>query len=1074
MSLLTIYKASAGSGKTFQLTLSYLELLFKNPDAYRHILAVTFTNKAAKEMKQRVLERLFILSSAKPGESNQDLEYLMNLTCRSRDDIIKLAGNILTRILNDYSRFSISTIDKFFQGIIRSFALELGLTPGYSVEIEQSRVLSEAIDMIYANLSEDIEMKDWILQLAESRIQASKSWRYQDDIEDLSYELFNEKFQEITLQSDDVISREHIHLLKEKVEKVLISSDKAMRDTASGLMDALRNRGLDENDFFRKSKGIVGFIKNVSEGRQISFTDTRKKAIFDEQKWLSENDRADPGRVAILSSILMPGLKEIYGHNVLWNTADSINRHIYALGIISDVAKNISSFATLKNIFLISDTARFLRGLISDNPTPFIYEKTGTYINHIMLDEFQDTSVFQWENFKPLLNHTLSSGNENLVVGDVKQSIYRWRNSDWKILGNSLKSSFSRFSPQEHNLKVNWRSNENIVYFNNGIFEKATVEAWQLITDNIPSEQLHSKLLENLHSMFKNAYAGAAQTLPENKIGSGGAVHVELIENSNNEGFRNDVMDRLPDWISQIQEAGYKASEIAILVRKNREGSEIAKCLMHAKNEGKYSHCNFNFISNESLFIDQHPSIKFLLGLLRYINDPNDQHNNIKLLYFHRTLFNEGESGDAALSPENTILNELGQDFLGMIPELRRIALLDITEKLTEHFNLNMTTDNIPYIQAFQEVVFEMQKRNTCSLHDFLIYWEENGRNKTINVSEQQDAITITTIHKAKGLQYKAVIMPFVGWKMVKTTTGRNQNILWCKTENTPFTEVPAVPLNYSSALSETIFSSYYFEELVLECIDNLNVIYVGFTRAEEVLFMGLQTGDNGRKYDTAGELVRNAVDASFAEAEGNDVFKKEGRNKTFSFGSVVKARKNEAEDNTTSQTVKYPIHTRRDHLRLKLKSKQYLAIDKLSDDPVMYGNLMHEIFAGVVVKNDIDTVVNKYLYEGVISAKQAKDILNYMHAKLNMSMVKDWFSGRYKVVKERDIIIDGKVDRPDRVMIEGDKAIVVDYKFGDKDPTIHAKQVNNYMQRLTMLGYKQLEGYVWYISMDEVIKVEQ
>jgi len=203
-------------------------------------------------------------------------------------------------------------------------------------------------------------------------------------------------------------------------------------------------------------------------------------------------------------------------------------------------------------------------------------------------------------------------------------------------------------------------------------------------------------------------------------------------------------------------------------------------------------------------------------------------------------------------------------------------------------------------------------------------------------------------------------------------------------------------------------------------------------------------------------------------------VFKKEGRNKTFSFGSVVKARKNEAEDNTTSQTVKYPIHTRRDHLRLKLKSKQYLAIDKLSDDPVMYGNLMHEIFAGVVVKNDIDTVVNKYLYEGVISAKQAKDILNYMHAKLNMSMVKDWFSGRYKVVKERDIIIDGKVDRPDRVMIEGDKAIVVDYKFGDKDPTIHAKQVNNYMQRLTMLGYKQLEGYVWYISMDEVIKVEQ
>ena len=1073
MSPLTIYKASAGSGKTYQLTLAYLDLLFRYPESYRHILAVTFTNKAASEMKSRILDRLHDLSRLKGSESSDDLAALMNSTGLSNEEIIKTAATLLTKILNDYSRFSVGTIDRFFQGVIRAFTREIGLPAGFNLELDRDRILGEAIDRMFLELDTDIELLHWMLRFAESRIEASQGWDFRNDIVNLGKELFSEAYQEIMLESESKIDREilknFISFLEE--QKDTVQSD--ITELAKTQDQNIIKKGYTLDDFHRKTSGPAGYFQKASHAENINFTETLVAACSDIEKWISKNED-DQAKIGFIRSELMPALSDIYTRSIYLNTLIQVSQYVYALGILGDLSERILDLTDEKNLFLLSDSSRFLRGLIGNNPTPFIYEKTGNFIDHILLDEFQDTSIFQWENFQPLMNHTLSYSKENMIVGDVKQSIYRWRNSDWKIMAEEIENEFKEFPIEHKQLNTNWRSTKHIVHFNNALFTEASKMIMVLIQSAMNEARLPIDFLEKWGKLLDVAYREVRQELPESASATGGYIRGEILAT---EGFKlkDLALEALKGWIIELQDSGFAAGDIAILVRTNKEGAEVAAQLMQAANETESGGYNFKFVSNESLFLNNNPAVRLLLSLLTYISEEENALNNLALSYFYQRVSKSPDQGlNSVLNPDYTILNEWSPEFIRKLKELEKLPLYEVIDSLIEMFKLENKAENLPYIQAFQEIVLEMQQNDPGSLHDFLQYWKEFGKTKSIQASDQQDAIRIITIHKAKGLQFKAVLVPFCDWSLSTAGSGTNDTILWCKTAGTPFEEVPVVPLKFRRALKDTLFASSYFEELIMGYIDTLNLLYVALTRAEEAMIIGLPAKPQKGNLSNVGHLCLQAVEAGDFSLFGT-VNKLETTidESGFVFGELNTKKVPRVDEDSDWTINSYPVNLRKDSIRLRLKSRDYfLKSESDVHSHLDFGNIMHEIFSRIHTMQDIEQAVNSFYNDGLLGERDADRLKTLIREKIESMELIDWYQEGSEILNERDIFEEGETFRPDRVMINDGNAIVLDYKFGDEENQGHIRQVRKYMRLLNQMNYRSVKGYLWYVMQNDLIEV--
>ncbi len=1085
MSPLTIYKASAGSGKTFRLTLGYLNLSFRDPQVYRHILAVTFTNKAASEMKSRILDRLYNLSRLKEGMTSGDLELLKETTGLSSRQIIERAGELLTRILNDYSRFSVGTIDRFFQGVIRAFTREIGLPSGFNLEIDPDRILGEAVDRLFRELGEDNDLLRWMLQFAESRIEESKGWNFRDEILSLGKELFSESYQALVPYKDPGTDRESLKAFIDFIQNYKDEKHRSIRTIAENALKKMSAAGYTPDDFRMKSRGPAALLERASTGWTDKLTNQQKEAIDDLFKWISPKE-TDQGKIRLVETVLMQAMAGIYERTILLNSAVEISQNIFSLGILADITKKLWEITDEKGLFLLSDTTRFIKGLIGSNPAPFIYEKTGSFIDHIMLDEFQDTSVFQWENFRPLLEHTLSTGKENIVVGDIKQSIYRWRNSDWKILADVVHRSFPGHPITELPLDENWRSRELLIRFNNTLFSNAPEIIRNIIGQELQDSLVTDSFRERWTGLLDTAYAGVVQKIPMKSAGSGGYIRAEVLDEED-EGFQEQALKRLPVWIRELQDAGYRAGDIAILVRKNDEGAKVADKLMEQMRDSKDSNYNFNFVSNDSLLLYRNTAVRFIVCLLKYLLNSNDQLNNISAIYFHRKLF-PGEPGDLAeaLYPGITPERELGVPFTSRSSELRRMPLFELTETLIDMFSLESRPSNLPYIQAFQEIILGLQQDDPGSLHDFIGFWEEHGYKKSIKLSDDQDALRIITIHKAKGLQFKVVVIPFCSWELTNTGSRNNSTIMWCSTEGTVFDKLPYIPLKFRLSVADTIFAPYYFEELIMGYVDNLNMLYVAFTRAAEAMIIGLPAFDPDVKPKSSGQLILQAAGitsqstSSHPDAPGDltdtrltmDLAAVTGKT-GFEIGTLHPVDSDTEQQTDVWRLNTYPVKFRNDHIRLRLKSTAHYAD---SGDPgtghLDFGNIMHGIFSLIRSTSDVDRAVARYRREGLLGAADSERIAAMIREKLQFPEIVSWFSPGIEVLNERDIITAGETYRPDRVMVDGKHAIVADYKFGDQELTKFERQLTGYKKLLQELGYTQVEGYIWYVMLNKLVKV--
>ena len=1086
--MLNIYRASAGSGKTYRLTQDYIHLLFdpKKERAHRRILAVTFTNKATDEMKSRILKELHALSQ---GERS---DYRAGLMAEFRMDaqmVNERAKHILTTILHDYSSFSISTIDRFFQQVIRSFARDIGVHGGYNLELDNSSTLEQSVDNLFLDLSKDEnkQLLQWLTAYAEERIEQSENWNMRGNIMELGREIFKESYQNKAEDTNRKLhEREFLTNYRKSLRDIKTGFEAKVKQTANDGLNIMARNGLTHEDFsYKTTNTLEKLVKGKLEisTRFISYADDVKNC-YTKSKPQDIKNAIETAYQGGLQKCFIQLVELFQSDIVIYNSAVMVLKHINTLGILSDLAVQIKKLTDEQNTMLISDSNMLLNKIIDNSDTPFVYEKTGIHIDNFMIDEFQDTSVLQWKNFLPLMSNSLAAGKFNLVVGDVKQSIYRWRNSDWKLLDEQVLTDFRPEQLHEENLETNWRSDRNIVDFNNSFFRRAAQLLQTKLNENLKAIIPIYPGLEALTSKIEHAYANIhQQTSPKAAIGR---VQVCFIDHQENEdGWKTESLNRLPALLEDLQYRGYRPSDIALLVRTNSEEQDVIHKLLNYKTTPEAKpNCCYDIMGNEGLLIGAAASVRFVLGILQLFVNPSDsiqqtivnyeyargkQHkseNEALNACFFQTDRNENVFSTLFTFEENAVLNEVIHS-----------SLYDMVERIVLLFGVGAWHNEAVFIQAFQDVVFRYTTGKTADLNSFLTWWKKNGGKQCISTPDNQSAMRIMTVHKSKGLDFKVVIMPFCDWDL----DSRMRNILWCEPTVAPFNELPLLPIEYSSRLGQSIFAENFFDEQMHLFIDSLNVAYVAFTRAKnELICITPAPKKEIESLDKINSLSALLTACFSVKTPGLDMEimslsnSYNDQTKQFELGDPTQAVYHDIPTTDINEKVTlYPSVSSSDRLRIRHQSLDYLLENQhLTDSKLNYGIIMHDILRQITTKADQPKAIADLVYSGRISMDESRIVETELQHFWNLPETANWFADDARVLNETTILIpSGEQYRPDRVVIQGNEATIIDYKFGDKESKTYRQQVKRYMDLIGEMGYRTC-GYVCYVSLKKVEKI--
>lgn len=1070
---LKVVKASAGSGKTHRLTGEYLRLLFTSPNAYKHILAVTFTNKATDEMKSRIVSELAHLAL---GRLSSHLDSLMTVKNKSEDQVRARAKLILEDILHDYSSFSISTIDKFFQQTMRAFTREIGLGGGYNVELDQNKVLDEAVDTMFADLEkpENKELLGWLIRYSEENIEDGKGWDVRKNIQSLAREIFKENYKTLLNNPNrETINKEKLADYKRALSSIIHAFENRSKQLGEKGVNILHRYNLAPEDFsYGKNSSLGSFLKwangNTDE------PSNRFRGLSDNlEVWAAKKTTADirskmeeayPELNSCINEVL-----EHYSDTLQYRTAQEINRYYFRLGILSDIDGYVRKYCAENNVMLISDTTELLSKIIAGTDTPFVYEKIGSRIDHYMIDEFQDTSSLQWANFLPLLKNSLASGNVNLIVGDVKQSIYRWRNSDWKLLNEQLDIDFKHEGVFHDSLDVNWRSTRNVIQFNNTVFQYGATLLQETYNRDLPEDR--SQELDTFSRKIEEAYDGLVQSVPDkNKKKDEGHVKVSFLEDDDESTWKEKVLNNLPELIQQLQDKGYALKDIAILVRTKAEGYDVANKLLQYKAENPESKYKYDIISNEALFIANSENVKAAIAMLRHLKSPLD--DNIRAMAVYE-FYKQSQPQDIALAVKTHLhsSSDFREEDRVQLNRISVLPLYEMAEEIFGFFHSDDTSKEDIYIQAFLDKVLEFTTKHSSDTDAFLRWWDESGSKETVFTPDNQDAIRILTIHKSKGLGFGVVLIPFCNWPI----DDAKEKILWCDPSSPPFNEITPVPIRYSKNLINTIFDRDYYTEKIHTYIDNLNILYVAFTRAKKELY-AFAPAPNAKKeteIKNIATLLWNCVQAETTEERllnNKDFFDEENRifEVNESYRPLLEIEEQDVEETPAERFVSIPFDKR---LRLRLNNKYFFAENGKRE----LGSLKHEIVSHIERNSDLKQILNAYVLDGDLTVEERDEIETEISHFLNMEEVKKWYSGDYRVWNEVDILMpNGNFIRPDRVMTKDKTAIVVDYKFGDHEDKKYEKQVLNYLFQIQKIGYTDVSGYVCYIKSGKIVPVKK
>jgi ATP-dependent helicase/nuclease subunit A len=1057
------YSASAGSGKTHALTGFYLSRVLHDPAAYRHILAVTFTNSAAAEMKGRILTELHKLAS---GRKSAFVDYLrlkfpdtIPVGLGSEERLRQNASLALNYILHDYSRFTVGTIDSFFQRVIRAFVREIDIPSGYELELEHDMLLSDAVEELLKEVSTDRKLRDWITSYVESRLDDNRSWDIRRDIMEVASQIFREEFRQLTKEERTTLSNyDNLKEYSEKIFKIRNSFEKELKELAAEGVEIYEKCGLNASDFYQGEKGVGGWLKKYSSGRTDKPNNYWNKAVNES---CYTTAKPSPGVKSAMDNALSQGLgnsvsgiSELFDRNYpVYAAANAQVRTIHIMGILGSVSAKVRVLANDENIFLLSDSGELINKLIADDDTPFIYEKIGAQYDNYIIDEFQDTSRIQWRNFQPLIAETLARGNDNLVVGDVKQSIYRWRNSDWRIIHSEVENAFGHDAVKSDYLDTNYRSRAGIVSFNNYIFSP----------DNIPA-LCDSKLnFEQLR--LADVYSEAVQK--ENPELPGGLVKVKLFANVKEEKWMDNVLSELPALIEELQDHGYHARDIMFLCRKNDEGKSIINRILEYRvscppeKQKKY---NFEVTSGESLYLERNPAVSLLVSCLRYMVDPSGRINKSLMVRCYGLAM--GNTDDSVYAGD--MVSDIPEDIFPegwkeKLDSFRNSSLFGATEKMIQLFRLGYNSANVAYLNSFQDLILWYSSRYTSDISSFVAWWEQEGSRRTVAQSDRQEAMRVMTIHKAKGLQSKVIIMPFVAWKFEPPPFSKP--LLWIKNVPENFSPMPVVLPEYSKNLDGSLFNEQAGFERTSLYLDAVNMLYVACTRAVDALY--IMAPDAVEKKDSSNSvawLIRDAL----AKGINGSLWEDEGNNRKLIFGELPAVV--HADEPPIIRLEQYLITDREGIMRLRTGGAMPLDEKRLEEETGrVYGIVMHEILSRIITFNDIDSAVSQVTDAGMVISDETDQLRKKMKLMLSDNNVKSWFDGSMRVLTEATVLLpSGNARRPDRVMMYGDTVVVVDYKFGEMEQK-HRYQAGEYKRLLKEMGYVDVKAYLWYVGKEIV-----
>ncbi len=1070
--MLTIYRASAGAGKTHRLTGEYLLLLFSQPGAYRRILAVTFTNKATDEMKGRIVEELHRLAS---GEDSDYIALLSGHYSLTETEVRRQAKRILIAILHDYSAFNISTIDRFFQQTMRAFTREIGLQGGYGIEMDQDLVLSEAVDRLLGDLdkSGNKELLGWLLRFAEDKIEDGGEWNLRRDIKMLGKELFKESYKQFSdALSEDIADKKALENYKETLFGIIRSVEKEVKTFGEKANAIMKEYGLQPSDFIQGSRSPMFLFQRWATGEMKEPTATFRNLADNVEKWYTK--KTDPALQAIIGTAYDNGLNDCikgiiarFDDLTAYYSAKEIVRYYYTLGILTDISREIAAYREEKNVMLIADTTELLHKVIAGSDAPFIYEKTGTQIDHFMIDEFQDTSAMQWSNFRPLIEESLAHNRQNLIVGDVKQSIYRFRNSDWKLLDEQVRQDFSAEEVAEETLKDNWRSCRNIVEFNNALFTVAPCLLQDLYNVALAESSLDEAERQLFASRIAAAYQQASQRVPKPFQDKAGHVRIKFIPQEEEPDWRTESLARLPGILQQLQRNGYALKDIAILVRTNSEGAAVARYLLYYKEEHPDDGFGYDIISDEALYVNSSSAVRFMLTLMRHLKNPENKTAAQLALFAYRILIGQWDAPD--FTPEEQ--RELR--YLSTLP------LYEMAEGLYRLFAVHISEKEEVFVQAFLDMVLEFGQKESADLGHFLEWWDESGYRRTITTPDGQNAIRILTVHKSKGLGFRAVILPFADWEIDHKPM--KPVILWCHPRQQPFDRLHLVPVRYGNALAKSIFAQDYFKEKLHAFIDNLNTLYVALTRSKEELIV-LAPRPKKVKEDGSIDKMAGIADLLWCgvqqpldrDADGRAIvplaesFRLEDNR--FEAGTYWKPQRRESLPTEELRAKAFRSVSPDDRLHLRLRGKSFF----FDNAQRKYGRLMHEVLSGVRVPGDVPAAVGGYRAEGIIDQQEEQQLVEQIQTYLSNPAVQRWYDGKARILNEVDILFGkGYSKRPDRVMIYDDEVVILDYKFGEKERNSYHAQVRDYIRLIQQMGYPRVSGYLWYVSLGKTVRVE-
>lgn len=1049
-----ILSASAGSGKTYQLAYKYVRDVIERPELYRSILAVTFTNKATEEMKSRILREIHILASGE--ESNYMANLRAELSLGERQ-VRERAMKVRTLILHDYSRFSVLTIDRFFQRIIRAFIKELGLDLNYNIELDPNTLLKRSADSLVESIVEQKDIRKWLLEFAEERIAEGIRWDMRGDLSELGKELFKEKIRErMKTKSSKEELAAIVNRLKERTDSCLAK----MKSLGESAVATMKSNNVEPTEFKGGSRSFAIKFADYANGEFLKPSDTMYKAADDITQWYT---KAADNRIKSAAEQLMPILKDIcnlYDSSItVINTATIIKNNYRSFALLSDLDEKFKEMCKTENIMILGETKNILSTFINDSNAPFIYEKVGNRFERYMIDEFQDTSIQEWNNLLPLLQNAMAQAEDVsvLIVGDVKQSIYRWRGGDWRLLKTEALDKLGKNDTIVESLTHNYRSLRNIVEFNNKLIENV-VERTDLhintILDNaLSNKHISASLHSSLYNIISSAYTDHNQKSGRRSDEEG---YAEVCIYDSERGF-SPFIQSIEDAISR----GYRYRDILILVRGEKDSKRVAEELFAYKEQRFTSRgeAGFNILTQGALAIESCDIIEFIIAVLRLAININD---DIERGVYNRYLGND-------------LGHRFSDEEVAYLRNIAHLSPMEALESIISNFKLNEKRDRIAYLQAIHEQVVAFSTSRIADIRRYLEWWDEQGCNETLRVEMSDDTIEIMTIHKAKGLERPVVIIPKCMWDTAPSSY--NNQIIWAKAD--PSSDIAAIgefPVLYRKTMQQSAFTEDYYKELVMSHIDAVNLLYVALTRASEELYVYVPKRLNAKSSsDEITSVAPLVIGASTVVCgEGERLSDENGLKQiTYSYGRKISSPSRTSEryvndiilNDYTSHQPSVSIH-----FSGRRFSEEGLVAGSSSR---INGIRLHSIFEKSSTFEDIHRAIHNLEQDCLIDANEAMHLNEHIEKAMSNPKIQEWFTTDWDDVKcENGIIAPGNQRRPDRVMIKGRRAIVVDYKFGHIENSGYTNQVRKYIDLLASMNlYDSIEGYVWYVALGKVVE---